>query len=374
MNVAAANKKDTQLRIGWGVRLTILFASLSCVAYAMALIPPKDWWPAGFLSMTVPFFLFGNLMLLIFWLIVRPLNALVPTVALLLGYRFVLATVGLHTARPVQPDQIHVVSFNVQTFQGYGKHTADRIVNATRLLKWIQGQKADIICLQEFYDRPQSYIYNTTQRLSENAYKHYYYSPMITMGTRGSLGLMIMSRHKIVGKGTIFKSERNNNQILYADVKLPQGTVRVYNVHMQSIGLLEEELDFIQHPEEAKRRLLPRVFRKLRSGFVKRSQQLAVLENSIAQSPYPVLVCGDINELPYGNTYFRLKRRLQNAFEEAGSGFGFTFRGGLPGLRIDHQFADQNFKVTGFEVHRDVNQSDHYPIAASYVLAPKKAQ
>jgi endonuclease/exonuclease/phosphatase (EEP) superfamily protein YafD len=80
-------------------------------------------------------------------------------------------------------------------------------------------------------------------------------------------------------------------------------------------------------------------------------------------------VCGDFNETPYGYAYGQVRHRLSNAFEEAGSGFGFSYRNAPRYIRIDNQFYDKKkLKVLDFQTRRDVSYSDHYPIVGRYKL------
>jgi endonuclease/exonuclease/phosphatase (EEP) superfamily protein YafD len=83
---------------------------------------------------------------------------------------------------------------------------------------------------------------------------------------------------------------------------------------------------------------------------------------------YPVIVVGDLNETPYGWAYGTLRERLKNSFEEAGRGFGFTLNRSPFLVRIDNQFYSKDFTVKQFVTLRNINYSDHFPIAADYEL------
>ena len=107
----------------------------------------------------------------------------------------------------------------------------------------------------------------------------------------------------------------------------------------------------------------------LKKGFQKRAEQLKEVEIYIQNSPYPVILCGDLNDLPYSYTYTRLNKFLNNAFEKAGNGFGFTHNGKLNFLRIDNQFFDSRFQIHSFETIHSIKFSDHYPIKAVYSLS-----
>ncbi|MBH8560064.1 endonuclease/exonuclease/phosphatase family protein, partial [Hymenobacter negativus] len=88
----------------------------------------------------------------------------------------------------------------------------------------------------------------------------------------------------------------------------------------------------------------------------------------VARSPYPVLLAGDTNDLPYSYVYDQLADHLQNAWATVGLGIGATYNGKLPGLRIDQQFASKQWQVLACKVHREIKWSDHFPVEALYRL------
>ena len=93
------------------------------------------------------------------------------------------------------------------------------------------------------------------------------------------------------------------------------------------------------------------------------------VENWIDESPYPVILAGDLNELPYGYAYGRLRAKLKNSFEEKGFGFGFTYHKILSFLRIDNQFFDdRKIEILNFRTLSNVPFSDHYPVKAWYII------
>ena len=64
-----------------------------------------------------------------------------------------------------------------------------------------------------------------------------------------------------------------------------------------------------------------------------------------------------------------MKRKLKNTFEEAGSGFGFTYNGNvLRVLRIDNQFYSTGVEAIRFETFNQTKFTDHFPIQGFYEL------
>jgi vancomycin resistance protein VanJ len=77
----------------------------------------------------------------------------------------------------------------------------------------------------------------------------------------------------------------------------------------------------------------------------------------------PVIVVGDLNLPPLSPTRARLFGNLQDAFDEVGQGFGFTFPARHPWLRLDVILASTELEFTRCFV--GVSQaSDHRPVIA----------
>jgi vancomycin resistance protein VanJ len=74
----------------------------------------------------------------------------------------------------------------------------------------------------------------------------------------------------------------------------------------------------------------------------------------------PVLIAGDFNTTPRGAMYSGLRNRYQNAFEQAGWGFGFTYSSRVPVIRIDHVWFNSSVRaIRAFAVNDQA--SDHCP-------------
>ena len=81
------------------------------------------------------------------------------------------------------------------------------------------------------------------------------------------------------------------------------------------------------------------------------------------ESKYPIILCGDFNDVPNSYAYNTIGKNMQNAFVEAGYGIGSTFSGILPILRIDQIFYSNQFDVKQF-TRIPKKLSDHFPIIA----------
>jgi len=91
--------------------------------------------------------------------------------------------------------------------------------------------------------------------------------------------------------------------------------------------------------------------------------QADIIDQVRNNSPYPVVITGDLNDVPNSYTYFKVRGSLKDAFLEKGYGIGRTFRSLSPTLRIDYIFTDPRFSVAQFKREKK-NYSDHYMIVA----------
>ena len=88
--------------------------------------------------------------------------------------------------------------------------------------------------------------------------------------------------------------------------------------------------------------------------------------NHAQNSPHPFVICGDFNETPYSYNYIRIRSIFNNAFENAGNGFGFTFNSVLFFLRIDHHFYGEKIVPVDYWVDKTIQTSDHFVTRGVY--------
>ena len=109
---------------------------------------------------------------------------------------------------------------------------------------------------------------------------------------------------------------------------------------------------------------------KLRKAYESRAKQVDNLRSGMNSSPYPMLVCGDLNDTPSSYTYQVLSRDMKDSFKKAGNGLiGNTFRGNLPSFRIDYILFDKKFEAYNYEKF-NISLSDHYPISVFINIHP----
>ncbi|KAA5547549.1 endonuclease/exonuclease/phosphatase family protein [Adhaeribacter rhizoryzae] len=339
-------------------------------------VSPETFWPAAFIALTLPGALLLNILFLLIWVFNRSFKAILPLLVIVFSWNYYERGFAINLSPnnellDVEPQMLQVLSYNVRIFNTYAHLQDENQQSSKKMIKWVASHPADIFCLQEFYNETRSPVYNTTSKIGKQHQKRFYIAETLVNGVGAQFGLAIFSKFPIVGKGIIRFREKTNNLAMFIDVKLEKDTVRVYNFHFQSMSIEEKDIvDTYQDQDKLTvggRKLL----RQFKRGVVKRADQVNLLLEHAAASPYPVILCGDTNDLPYSYTYQRLKSEHTNAFQAKGWGIGATYNGKLPFVRIDNQFCDDRWEVLNYSLHDTIPYSDHFPITATFKLVNK---
>lgn len=366
------------VRVRWRGVLQALLAVV-CVGGGLGLvlswlatwISPADFWMPALLGLAFPVSVLSNLILLVVLLLFRSRWSLVPLAALLLTvplhYRYFQFRFGGGEPPAASDSVLRVLSYNVNLFRLYSwsesSPTFEAIDSVCRSLS------ADVICFQEFYTHDSKFNpVSAPGRFLDTG--HIYYLSHNSGG--GHYGLAIFSRHPIVSSGELL-FEESANATIFVDVAVGKDTLRVYNNHLQSFRLDRDNLAFLRSPrlegEGETYREVRSLARRLRWALRKRAVQVDNVRAHIEASPYPVIVTGDFNDSPISYTYSRMRGgTLEDAFCEAGQGFGVTYNGLFPSFRIDYiLYSPLRFTLTDFQVQK-IDYSDHYPIVGDFLI------
>jgi endonuclease/exonuclease/phosphatase family metal-dependent hydrolase len=336
-------------------------------------IPPDNHWIFAFLPLLIPVLLFVNLITIFWFLYKKNYKVLILNLFILLvGWKFIPRTFQIRLKEPIA-GKYSVFSYNVRVFNTYA-HLSKNGKASEQIVKYTSNKKADIKCFQEFYYSPKSDfadnpdLFNTIKKLRrDNPY--YFFKPVTITQNRHHFGLAIFSKYPIVRKGEITFPISTNNQAIFVDTQIGNDTVRVYNVHLQSMSIDENNLPSGNSEENTSR--VKKLAKKIKWGANRRTGQVEALLKNIESCPYQVLVCGDLNDTPYSYAYEQLNEKLENAFEVKGSGFGFTYiNPKLFFLRIDNIFASREITINSFKILDQIRYSDHFPLEATFTIHP----
>jgi len=308
------------------------------------------------------------------WFVVERKRAFVPVLMLLGAGLFLSRTyafnkfTGEDEEKTEARSKFSVMNYNTHYFQRDREAWREEVKKEIAKMKaWIVGKDADVLCMPEFLNDDDSKgVLDTRNYFRSKGYKYKAMFPPKKSKRKGYWGLAIFSKHPIIAsRDTVFEEQ---NGMIQTDIKIGKDTVRVIAVHLYSMTLRlgtlidQKEIDGLKREGRV-------TFGKMKNGFQERAGECDAIQSWAQQSPYPVIVCGDFNEIPYGYVYGKLRKTLRNSFEEKGEGFGFTYNQLPYFIRIDHQFYDdKRLLLLDFKTFSDVKYSDHYPIMGHYTI------
>ena len=398
------------MRRSFAFKVTILTLIWLLLAIACQQVPARVFWPVVFGALTTPVALAATALLALYWLRRNWRVALLPLLALALTWPHVQRGLALHVAlneesirknRRTAPaneelangemlpsafliphsNSVSLLSANVRIFNVYAQLRDKEFASSKGMIRWLATSPADVLCLQEYYNEPggskeDGAVFRTEQYLGRGSGRHSFVSTSLTNAIGAEFGMAIFSRFVIVRRGTIPFGRLSQNHAMWADLARPAArtggrpdTIRVFNVHLQSMSMADADIATATTSRAGLRQKAPNLLRRFRNGAVARGTQVDTVLARVARSPYPVLLAGDLNDLPYSYTYDQLADHLQNAWATVGLGIGATYHGRLPFLRIDQQFAGPQWQVQGCKVHREIKWSDHFPVEGLYQLS-----
>jgi endonuclease/exonuclease/phosphatase family metal-dependent hydrolase len=329
-------------------------------------------------SLTIPFAIVVNLFFAFFWLVSRrKLRSLWSLFALAACYKIVLTVFGLNffstNDMSRKPGTIKIMAWNAHGMGIYNRPRKKAFDKS--LLEFIKNEDADILCLMEYPTPRADFMKPFTDKIvSNNDYKEFRFKDDNILSKIVFLGTAVFSKYPFRNYTTYRLSEYI--YLVQGDVDLPGGaTIRMFFMHLNTFGLSDHDKAYIEEMKtnasvdniDSSRTFIS----KLNFGFVRRSKETDIAASIIAQSPYPVVLCGDLNDLPGSYTYMKLRQNLNDAFVSKGRGLGRTYNQIMPTLRIDHMFYDPvALKIIGFESPH-TSLSDHDPVIGNFEIIPQ---
>lgn len=339
-------------------------------AYLGTHISPNTFVYFAFLGLAYPWLILIELVFGAIWVFVKWRYALITVTVILVGFNHLRDFYSLFSFQDDIENPVKVLSYNVQVFDVYNfnerEHKRDEIFH------FLDEQDADILCFQEFYHQENSSDFVTKDSMVKmlgTSYDHERYTHALTQ--KRYFGVATFSKYPIVGRGEIDFENDDNNSCIYSDILINEDTIRVFNAHLGSIRFQNDDYEFFgeeadtryQYRNKAGRRILGR----LKIAFQKRAEQSELVAAEIERSPYPVILCGDLNDTPVSYCYRQFSSILEDAFSYSGEGTGETYIGKVPSNRIDYIFHSSDLMVGAFTTH-EIEMSDHKPISAEFGL------
>lgn len=303
-----------------------------------------------------------NVLLFLIYVIRLSRWSLLLLVGLIYGYGTFVLNYQLNVVhdyeQPVK--KLKVLTYNVKGFRDENWN-----LSADSVLDVIARENPDVLALQECY------LHGDVETYLEKHLPNLKYINRLPSEVEDILtGIVIMSRYPL---RNFQKIDFGNgvNGAHYCDMVVNRDTTRIFNLHLQTTGLELTDREMFQIDLEdvnligdsLVNKKFIRIFDKLKKSNLVRAAQSDTLSAIIKLSPYPVIVCGDFNDVPTSYVYATIKNSigLTDAFVERGSGYGYSFKDFYGFMRIDFVLSSERFKVESYN-SPSIVWSDHNPV------------
>lgn len=349
----------------------IFITAIVVLGYLLAcLVPfvkPTSFLPIALAGLAFPALFVVYLLLLLYWFFKWKKLTIILGVLFLLGIQQFSVVLGLHFFEPEfntekKEGVIRVLNWNVFRWDETNKKARGGITNRLNMMDAVQMQEADVLCLQEFFE-PYDYSYfdSNLKELEKRGYPyHQFFASSIVVNGIYRYGMAIVSKYPIIKTDTVdFDKGVHSEGILWADVKVNSDTIRFYSFHLESFKLGKQSFFDVKENAGTWNNTKGNMY-KLKQAYLLRTQQLDVLQSEIAKSPHPIVLCGNLGDVPTSYAYFSLNKKFNDAFLKKDRGFGKSVKFFIPTVRVDYSFIDKRFYIDQFSMP-DIAYSDHFP-------------
>lgn len=350
------------------------------LCYLSSITHPEKLKYIALFSLTLPFALAANFVFVCIWLFSKKkLRSLLSAIALALCWKMIPAVFGLHYFSNNDwshaPGTFKLMTWNVHAMGTFNSPHEKEY--AKGVMQFVKDENPDIVCMPEFaINATESRKAFFNRIIREGHYADYRFNMDNGYGPDIAIGTAIFSRYPIVR----YTPHELSPYIflLECDINIEGNLVKFGIVHLITFGLTDadkaviEEVKQDQNKESISR---SRSFIwKFNNAYVRRAAEAEKIRAIMSNSPYPVIICGDFNDLPYSYTYRTVRGALNDAFVEKGRGFGRSYNQIVPTLRIDHIFYTPGaFNIRAFKTPYSA-LSDHSPIIANFEIVNKATQ
>ena len=338
--------------------LNVVFVFLLFLTYLTPHVRASSWGWLPVLALAYPFIMFINGLFATGWIFFRSGYAILSIIALFGGIPQHMRYIKLytHSEKSICEESIRIMSYNLRGMSMIPskeeKNISEKIDSLHAAISHL-NDLPDILCLQE------------VSRGKEIAAR--FGMAYVVHAPKSSLWLL--SRFPVTAHGEI-EGEEISPSAMWADITTPQGTLRVYNMHLVSNRVTQTTEDLIQDMDLKNENTWSNIrfiMRRYRHTTQKRAIEAEKVREHIVQSPFPAVLAGDGNDPPMSNVYHLLSKGLYDSFEERGKGLSTTYASKLPLLRIDYFFCTPEVAFIDHQTY-PLLFSDHYPVSVGVCL------
>lgn len=339
---------------------------------------PEHWWFLSLFTLLLPYLLLFLILFILLWLLIKPLWSIISLLIIIASLGAIKNVFPIHFSPDFSLNKksgdIRIMSWNVELFNIL--HYKDQPQNKQKMIDLINKYDPDIACFQEMVAGENIHAINYFPDIEKKLkFKDYLYSYRVRddFDRYHHFGIIVFSKFPILRKQTLVNNPNSyNSTFQFIDILVGEDTFRIFNVHLQSLKFSKTNLSYLDSgrvPQVGNISESKNIISKIKLGILKRASQALFIKDELNNSPYPVVVCGDFNDVPDSYAYETIGKGLQNAFAERGSGISRTFSSISPTLRIDNIFTDKKFKIIQY-IRIKKLLSDHFPIIADIRFEP----
>lgn len=331
-------------------KLVFFFNSVAAfillLSYILPFLPPKAFSILSVLSLGVPLLMLLNTLFFLYWIVKIKKQFMLSLIVIAIGYFSFGSLYKFSESIAIEnASNLSIMNYNVRLFNLYEWIPEKNI--ETKIEAFIKSESPDVLTLQEYHPH---------KNIDLSFYKHKYEK---LSGKKTKYGQAIFSKYPIIASGSVEFPNTSNNAI-YADIVKAEDTIRVYNVHLQSLRI---DANAEHLTKEASQKL----FKGVGNTFKMQQFQSELFLMHKKQCKYKVIVSGDFNNTAFSYVYREIKGDLNDAFKVAGNGFGRTYDFKFFPVRIDFILTDKLFNINSHKTY-DVEYSDHYPVMTKVSL------
>ena len=328
---------------------------------------PADFPILSTMGLLFPVFLFINLVFLVFWLIFKLRYALIPFVGFLICYEPVRLYIPFNVSGDAPEGSIKVLSYNTWAFAQM-QNDEDGL---NPIIKYIQQENADIVCLQE------AAIHGDVSAQVDTLLRPMYEYCDTTIQHGGGDVLTVFSKYPILSKELIPYKSEGNMSVAY-QLKIGKERVLLVNNHLETTGLtLEERQQFKElikgkletDTAEHTSKLLAV---KLAESTQKRAPQAEAVARYVKRHKNEsIILCGDFNDSPISYAHHTIANGLTDCYVASGNGPGISYHHAGFFVRIDNIMCSDDWQPYECKIDSKIKASDHYPIICYLKKRPK---
>lgn len=318
--------------------------------------------------------IFINFIFILIWIFIKQKYILISFIAIISTISFINRIIPLQsyinfTNNDTNTTTIKIMSYNVNVFGLYNWN--DNTIKP-QILKLIKDEKPDILCLQEAFWTDEKSNFVTIDSLKKYLNTNNVFKFAISKAVANqNFGLAIISKFSIINKYS-YKFENSGNGFCYVDILQNNDTIRIYNLHLQSIYFGKDDYIAIKNISTTDSiktdfKEMVNVLKKYLKSCRQRAIQSDLLKQNIDSCKYKIFVCGDFNDLALSYSYNTIKGNLIDSYCKRGRFSDFTWSYGKFKQRIDYMFFDKSYIC---KTHKTIKKqlSDHQPIIAEFSL------